>query len=64
MDDKNNTKVVCYLDGDDVCGFVFVVGGVVGDSGGGERVHLADHSTEILIPRPFQPPPTCVQHHI
>ncbi len=53
----------------DVCGFVFVVVGVVGggsgsgsgsgggSSSGGKRVHLVDHSTEILIPWPFQPPP-------
>jgi hypothetical protein len=45
----------------DVCGFVFVVvsvvGGDSGSSGGGKRVHLVNHSTEILIPWPFQPPP-------
>ena len=44
MDDKNNTKVVCYLDGGDVCGFVGSGGvgsggGVIG-SGGGGRVYL------------------------
>jgi hypothetical protein len=55
---KKNTKVIRYLDGGDVCGFVFVivvvVGGGSGGRGGGGRVHLVDHSTEILIPRPFQ----------
>ena len=25
MDNKNITKIICYLDGGDVCGFVFVV---------------------------------------
>ena len=64
MDTKNNNKVIHYLDGGDICGFVFVVVGVVGgDSGSGsgggrcgKRVHLVDHSMEILIPWPFQPP--------
>ncbi len=62
-DNKNNTKVICYLDGGDVCGFIFVVFVVVAvggsSGGGGERgcVHLVDHLTEILIPWPFQPPP-------
>ena len=45
----------------DVCGFVFVVvsvvGGDSGSSGGGKRVHLVNHSMEILIPWPFQPLP-------
>jgi hypothetical protein len=40
---------------------VFGVGGIVGggsgSGGGGKRVHLVDHSTEILIPWLFQPPP-------
>ena len=63
MDNNNNSKLRYYLDGGDVCGFIFVVVGGVGagggSGGGGEcgRVHLVDHSTEILIPRPFQPPP-------
>ncbi len=61
MDNKNNTKVMCYLDGGDVCWFIFGVGGIVGggsgSSGGGKWVHLVDHSTEILIPWLFQPPP-------
>ena len=50
MDNKKNTKVILYLDGgDDVCGFVFVIVGVI--SGGGRgRVHLVDHLTEIHIP--------------
>ncbi len=39
MDNKNITIVMRYLDGGDVCWFVFVVGGVVGGGGGG-RVHL------------------------
>ncbi len=60
MDNQNNTKVMRYLDGGDVCWFVFGVGGIVGSGsgsgGGGKRVHLVDHSTEILIPWPFQPP--------
>ena len=34
MDNKNNTKVICYLDGGDVCGFVFVVSGVIGGGSG------------------------------
>ncbi len=53
--------MIRYLDGGDVCGFVFVVLGVIGSGsgsgGGGKRVHLVDHSTEILIPWPFQPSP-------
>ena len=59
MDNKNNTKVICYLDGGDVCGFVFIVFVSVG-VGGGEsgRFHLVDHLTDrMLIPLPFQPPP-------
>ena len=62
-DNKNNAKAIHYLDGGDVCGFIFVVFVVVGvgggSGGGGERgrVHLVDHSMEILIPWPFQPPP-------
>jgi hypothetical protein len=61
MDNQNNTKVMRYLDGGDVCWFVFGVGGIVGggsgSGSGGKRVHLIDHSTEILIPWPFQPHP-------
>jgi hypothetical protein len=57
MDNKNSTKAIRYLDGGDVCGFVFVfVGVVAGSGGGGGRVHLIDHSMDILIPQPFQPP--------
>ena len=50
MDNKKNTKVILYLDGgDNVCGFVFVIVGVI--SGGGRgHVHLVDHLTEIHIP--------------
>ena len=50
MDNKKNTKVILYLDGgDNVCGFVFVIVGVI--SGGRRgRVHLVDHLTEIHIP--------------
>ena len=58
MDNKNNTKIICYLDGGDVCGFVVVSIGVVvgsgsgsgggsGGSGGSGRIHLIDHLTEI-----------------
>ena len=64
MNNKNNAKVIRYLVGGDVCGFVFVGGGVVGSRGGGggrQRVHLVDHSTEILIPRLFQPQPPPTQ---
>ncbi len=60
MDNKNNTKVICYLDGGDVCGFVFVVIGIVvgsGGGGGGGRIHRVNHLTKILIPWPFQPLP-------
>ena len=60
MDNKKNTKVIRYLDWGDVCGFVFVVVGVVigsGGSGNGGRVHLIEYSTEILIPRTLQSPP-------
>ena len=60
MDNDNNTKLIRYLDWGDVWGFVFVGGGVVigsSGSGAGGRVHLVDHSTEILIPRSFQSPP-------
>ena len=46
MDNKDNTKIIRYLDGGDVCGFVVVGGGSGG--GGGGRVHLVDHSTDIL----------------
>jgi hypothetical protein len=59
-DNKNNTKVIHYLDGGGVCGFIFVVFVVVRVGGGGGepgRVHLVDHLMEILIPRPFQPQP-------
>ena len=45
MDNKNNTKILLYLDQGDVCGFIFVGSG--GSCGGG-CVHLVDHSTEIL----------------
>ncbi len=52
---------MCYIDGDDVCLFVFGGGGIVGggssSGGGGKQVHLIDHSAEILIPWLFQPPP-------
>ena len=44
MNNKNNTKIMRYLDRGDVCGFVFVCGG--GDSI--RRVHLVDHLMEIL----------------
>ena len=59
MDNNNNTKITHYLDGGDVCGFVVVVVGGSGRGRGCGRVHLVDHSTEILIPQPFhfQPPP-------
>ena len=62
MNNNNNTKIIRYLDGGDVCGFVVVVVGVgVGGGGGcgrgGGRVHLVNLLMEILIPRPFQPPP-------
>ena len=62
MIDNKNTKIICYLDGGDVCGFVVVVVGVgVGGGGGcgrgGGRVHLVNLLMEILIPQPFQPPP-------
>ena len=56
MDKRNNTKIIHYLDGGDVCGFVVVIAGS-GSGGGGRRIHLVDHSTKILIPRPFQLPP-------
>ncbi len=60
MENKNNYKIICYLDGGDVCGFV--IGGigsgiVVGSGSGGGGRDLVDHLMEILIPRPFQPPP-------
>ncbi len=43
--DKKNTNKISYLDGGDVCGFVFVIVGVVIGSGGrGGRVHLVDPS--------------------
>ena len=44
------SDVILYLDGgDNVCGFVFVIVGVI--SGGGRgHVHLVDHLTEIHIP--------------
>jgi hypothetical protein len=32
---KNNTKVIHYLDGCDVCGFVVIVIGVIVSSGSG-----------------------------
>ncbi len=32
MNNKNNTKVICYQDGGDVCGFI--VSGVIGGGGG------------------------------
>ncbi len=61
MDNQKNTKVMRYLDAGDVCWFVFGVGSIVGGGSGsgrgGKRVHLVNHSTEILIPWPFQPPP-------
>ena len=38
MDNKNNTKVMGYLDGGDVCWFVFVIS--KGNGGGGGHVHL------------------------
>ena len=44
MENENNTKLIHYLDGGDVCGFI--VGSVVG--GGSGRVHLIEWSTEIL----------------
>ena len=40
MDNKNNTKLMHYLDGGDVCWFVFGVCGIV--SGGVGRVHLVE----------------------
>ncbi len=45
MDNKNNTKIIRYLEGGDVCGFVFIG---VGSGGCGGRVHLVDPLTEIL----------------
>ena len=49
MDNTIKNKIIRYLDGGDVCGFVFVGGGSGGNGGGGgRRVHLVDHSTEIL----------------
>ena len=49
MDNENNTKIIRYLDGGDVCGFIFFIISVVGvGSGSGGGIHLVDHSTEIL----------------
>ena len=46
------------LDGDDVCGFVFVILGVVIGSGKGRRMHQSHQSlNKDPHPRPFQPPP-------
>ena len=60
MDNQNNTKVMPYLDGGDVCWIVFGVGGIVGggggSGGGGKRVHLVNHSMEdphpLALPAP------------
>ncbi len=59
LDNKNNNKVICYLDGGDVCGFVFIVGGiVVGSGGGGSRcTHLLDHSLDGDTNPPALPAP-------
>ena len=54
IDNKNNTKIICYLDRGEVCGFVF--GG-----GNGGRVHLVNNLTEIFplhgrhLPLPARP---------
>ena len=35
MDDKNNTKIIRYLDGGAVCGFIVIDSGSGSGSGGG-----------------------------
>ncbi len=44
MANKNNTKVIRYLDGGDVCGFIFVVFVVVGSAAAAEAAVNADAS--------------------
>ena len=45
---------MCYLDGGDVCWFIFGVSGIVsggsGSGGGGKRVHLVDDVSQISVP--------------